>query len=281
MRRTFTIISICLFIIFGVAVIANPIDGNLPRLAFIALLIQWCVYLPSYMKKTEHYYDLTGSATYLILIIGTWLSLESGYHRSELLAMMVTLWALRLGSFLFHRVKIRREDDRFRNIKDNPQRFFCAWTIQGLWVFITASPALTAMTNENNSPIGIIGVLGVALWSIGFLIEMIADQQKTEFNQQPKNTGKFINTGLWKRVRHPNYSGEIMLWIGVFLLSCETFSIAQWVTVLSPITVIILLTKVSGIPMLTEKARKKWGGQPDWEAYIKETPALVPKFTKK
>jgi steroid 5-alpha reductase family enzyme len=106
----------------------------------------------------------------------------------------------------------------------------------------------------------------------------VADNQKGRFKADPANQGKFISTGLWAKSRHPNYFGEIVLWIGVLLIAVPVLEGWQWVALLSPVFVALLLVKGSGVPLLEAKADKKWGGQPDYEAYKKNTPVLIPKL---
>jgi steroid 5-alpha reductase family enzyme len=116
------------------------------------------------------------------------------------------------------------------------------------------------------------------VWVIGFTIEVAADVQKSRFNSDPTNKGRFVRDGLWSRSRHPNYFGEIVLWIGVAIIALPILQGWQWVALLSPIFVTLLLTRVTGIPLLEMKADKKWGGQPDYEAYKQATPVLIPRL---
>ena len=150
-----------------------------------------------------------------------------------------------------------------------------AWTVQGLWVLLTAAAALAAVTGVVRQPLGAVGITGIAVWSIGILIEIVADRQKSKFKDDPQNDGKFINTGLWAWSRHPNYFGEIVLWVGMAIVAVPVLQGWQWATLISPVFVAFLLTKVSGIPLLEEKANARWGGQSDYEEYKRRTPVLV------
>ena len=102
--------------------------------------------------------------------------------------------------------------------------------------------------------------------------------QKSHFSADPANKGKFIRTGLWSRSRHPNYFGEITLWVGVAIIALPVLQGWQWIALISPVFVALLITRVSGVPLLEAKADKKWGGQADYEEYKKQTPVLIPKF---
>jgi steroid 5-alpha reductase family enzyme len=105
----------------------------------------------------------------------------------------------------------------------------------------------------------------------------VSDAQKNRFRADPANRGKFIQTGLWAWSRHPNYFGEIVLWIGVAIIALPVLRGWQYLTLISPVFVTLLLTRVSGVPMLERRADEKWGGQEDYEAYKARTPVLIPR----
>jgi steroid 5-alpha reductase family enzyme len=255
----------------GSQVAGIPLFAVLVGLAF---LIQWLAYIPAYLKQTEKFYDLTGSMTYLSVTLPALMLSPNLDARSWLLGALVMTWATRLGSFLFQRVHKAGKDDRFDAIKPSWIGFLNAWTIQALWVTFTASAALIAITSSARKELDIFALIGCLVWVIGFAIEVIADAQKSRFNADPQNKGKFIQSGLWSRSRHPNYFGEIALWVGVLIIALPVLQGWQWVALVSPVFVIVLLTRVSGIPMLEKKADQKWGGQADYEAYKKHTPVL-------
>jgi len=241
----------------------------------LAFAINWLVFIPSMLAQTERYYDLTGGITYITTtIVAVLLSSELDL-RATMIAAMVMVWSLRLASFLFLRISKSGKDSRFDNIKNRPPRFFLAWTLQGLWVLLTAAAALAAITGGTREPLGVIGNAGVIVWAIGMLIEIVADRQKSEFKDDPDNKGKFINSGLWAWSRHPNYFGEIVLWAGMAIVAVPVLQGWQWTTLISPVFVAFLLIKVSGIPMLEETADERWGGEDDYEEYKRRTPVLV------
>lgn len=253
--------------------------GGIPLFALgiaLAFIIQWIAFIPAYLKKTEIFYDLTGSITYITVTLVT-LGLSSNLSlRSIVIAALVLIWTLRLGLFLFKRILKAGEDRRFKEIKQSFSRFLLTWTLQGLWVSFTAAAALSVLTTPQKVEFGIFGILGLVIWIIGFSFEAIADYQKSKFKSNPENEGKFIDIGLWSISRHPNYFGEILLWIGVAIIALPTLQGWRFLTLVSPVFVTLLLTKVSGIPMLEKYADKKWGGQEDYEEYKKNTPVLIP-----
>jgi steroid 5-alpha reductase family enzyme len=258
--------------------------GRLPIFAILvalAFIIQWLVFIPAYIFQTEKFFDITGSITY-ITVTGVALC-YTRYSvpldaRSILIAVLVIVWAIRLGTFLFSRIRKAGKDDRFDEIKPNFMRFLNVWTIQGLWVTFTAAAALVAITSATRKELDAFAILGALVWFIGFAIEVTADAQKSRFNADPSNKGKFIRTGLWSRSRHPNYFGEIVLWIGIAIIAIPVLQGWQWVAMISPLFVTLLLTRVSGIPLLEKKSDNKWGGQADYEEYKKNTPVLIPRM---
>jgi len=244
----------------------------------LAFLIQWVVFIPSFARQTEKFFDLTGSLTYVTVILIPVLLSPVLDARSLLVATLVLVWAIRLGSFLYRRIHKAGKDDRFDELKPSFWRFLVVWTIQALWVTFTAAAALVVLTTSVRKELDIFAVLGFLLWAAGFALEVVADSQKGKFSADPANKGKFIRTGLWARSRHPNYFGEIVLWVGVAVIALPVLQGWTWVALISPVFVTLLLTRVSGVPLLEKKADKKWGGQADYEAYKKNTPVLIPKL---
>jgi steroid 5-alpha reductase family enzyme len=244
----------------------------------LALLIQWLAFIPAYLLQTEKFFDLTGSITHIMIITIAFFSSSNVDGRSILLSVLVTAWALRLGIFLFRRVRKARKDDRFDEIKPSFIRFLTTWTIQGLWVTLTIAAALVTITTTYRKKLGLFALIGFLIWAVGFVIEVVADIQKSHFNANPENKGKFIQTGLWARSRHPNYFGEIILWFGVTIIALPVLQGWQWVALISPTFVIILITRISGIPLLEKKADKKWGGHEDYQIYKQKTPVLIPRL---
>ena len=244
----------------------------------LAFLIQWLVFIPAYLRQTEKFFDLTGSLTYITLITLALILSKAFDGRSILLFSLVIIWATRLGVFLSRRVKKAGKDDRFDEIKPSFFRFLNVWNIQALWVSFTAAAALIAITSTQHKALDVFAIVGFLVWAIGFGIEVTADAQKSRFNANPENKGKFIQTGLWSRSRHPNYFGEILLWVGIAIITLPVLQGWQWIALISPVFVTLLLTRVSGVPLLENKSDKKWGGQEDYEAYKKRTPVLIPRL---
>jgi steroid 5-alpha reductase family enzyme len=253
---------------------------GLPIFAFsvgLAFLIQWLAFIPAYLLQSESFYDLTGSITYISVTIVAVLLCPVVDGRSYLLLALVVIWAARLGTFLFRRIRKAGKDVRFDAIKPSFTRFLLTWSVQGLWVTFTLAAALAAITSTTRKELGWFALIGWLVWVFGFTLEAVADAQKSRFRADPENKGRFIHTGLWAWSRHPNYFGEIVLWIGVAVIALPILRGWQWVTLISPVFVALLITRVSGVPMLEKRADEKWGGQDDYEAYKERTPVLIPR----
>jgi steroid 5-alpha reductase family enzyme len=258
----------------GASVLGIPIFALSVGLAF---LIQWLAFIPAYLLQSESFFDLTGSITYISVAAIAVLLSPVVDGRSILLLALVVIWAGRLGTFLFRRIRKAGKDARFDELKTSLMRFLSTWTLQGLWVTFTLAAALAAITTTTRKDLGLFALIGLLVWIFGFAIEATADAQKSRFRADPKNKGRFIHTGLWAWSRHPNYFGEIVLWIGVAIIAIPVLRGWQWVTLISPVFVTLLLTRVSGVPMLEKRADEKWGGQEDYEAYKERTPVLIPR----
>ncbi|MDA9616850.1 DUF1295 domain-containing protein [Flavobacteriaceae bacterium] len=264
---SFSAFSICYLLAFLTEI---PVLQNVILYIF---LIQWVLFIPAYLFKTEKFYDLAGSSTYIFAV--SYILYDSSQNLTNLiLGTAIIIWAVRLGSFLFFRIKKAGEDKRFKEIKQSPTRFFLAWSLQGMWVSVCSLCALTALSTENGVVLNGYLFLGFGLFLTGFLIEIIADKQKSKFRSNTDNKDKFINTGLWSKSRHPNYLGEIILWLGISIMSISSLSGLQYLTLVSPLFTYLLLVYVSGVRLLEESGNKKWGHLNSYKEYVKNTPVL-------
>ena len=289
MSNAASVISILISLLLGAAIALAGSSGSVsfngyPLFAICALIgfiLHWFVFIPSFFYQTEHFFDLTGSISYIVIVLFTFFALSDLDSRSLLIGILIIIWAIRLGSFLFLRVKREGKDNRFTVMKTKFWWFLFTWTIGGLWVFITVAAALAAITSAKIVPLGWFAIIGVSLWLEGFIIEVVADNQKSRFKLKEEKQHKFINEGLWSWSRHPNYFGEITLWLGIAIIAFPVLEGWQLVTLISPVFVYILLTKISGIAMLEARADKKWGEDPEYQLYKEITPALIPMFKRK
>ena len=282
--KKFIFILLAVGLPLGVATLANPAGLTLAgwpamtALALGAFAIQWLAFIPARLFQTERFYDLTGSITYIAVTLAAISAATAPSGAQWLIAIMIFIWAGRLGSFLFRRIHAAGGDQRFDHIKVSSSRFFVAWTLQGAWVVMTSCAALTAILSAEQTAVGVIYVMGAVMWVAGFVIEVMADQQKSRFRADPANAGRFINVGLWARSRHPNYFGEILLWAGIAVMAVPYLSGTQWVVMLSPLFVYALLTRISGIPTLARRGQQLWGDDPTYQAYVANTPRLLPRL---
>ena len=279
-------------LIVGLVLIA--VDANstsfrgLPSVTWSAIIIfgvQWTAWIPASIYQTERFYDLIGGMTYLVVVaFSLWAGSKSGGigHRELIISSLVIIWSVRLSGFLFLRIHKKGKDGRFDNLKTSPVRFLVPWTLQGLWIFLTANVVIVINSQSGSSPpLGIWDAIGLLIWVLGFGIEVLADSQKTKFNSIPENEGKWIDQGLWSQCRHPNYLGEIMLWTGVAIFGLACFERLEWVSWISPVFVYILLTKVSGIPILDRRALAKWENEPEYQKYRDRVPVLFPRLVNR
>ena len=263
-------IAISIAVATGIELVFNAV--------FLAFAIQWIAFIPAYVFQTEKFYDLTGSLTYLSVI---WYSLVFSSNQftnlngaNIAIVLLISLWAIRLGSFLFMRIHHDGEDKRFRSIKPSASQFFMTWTLQGLWVSLCSMCALTAISSTTGVVMNAFFYIGLALFILGFVVEVIADKQKSAFRANKENKDKFITSGLWSKSRHPNYFGEIVLWAGIAVMSFSSLQGLQYLTLISPIFTYFLLVYVSGVRMLEARGDIKWGDNPDYQDYKKKTPTL-------
>ena len=263
--------SLCILIAY---LTKNEIVLNAVILVF---LIQWVAFIPAYLFQTEKFYDLTGSLTYLTVIWFVYLSsnqVGEVNFQNLIVTVLISIWAIRLGSFLFSRIHKDGEDKRFRSIKTSPSQFFMTWTLQGMWVSICSMCAITGISSSEGLVLNPLFYLGFILFVIGFSIEVIADHQKTVFRAIKENKDKFISTGLWSKSQHPNYFGEILLWSSIAIMSFSSLSGTQYLTMISPIFTYVLLVYISGVRMLDDMGNKKWGHLGEYKQYKQNTPVL-------
>ncbi|MBT3642259.1 MAG: DUF1295 domain-containing protein [Euryarchaeota archaeon] len=284
-------IFLLLFVITIVGLIVSAVDNNSVKVygyssvflcSILIFGIQLIAWIPASILKTERFFDIIGGITYIAVIFFTlWVGSLNGLitNRQIVISILVVIWSLRLSSFLYLRIHRTGKDGRFDDLKTSPIRFLVPWTLQGLWIFLTLNVVIVVNSQSNSGvPIGTWDLIGIILWLSGFAIEVIADHQKSKFNIEENNI--WIDTGLWSYCRHPNYFGEILLWLGIACFGLSCLNGLELVALISPIFVYLLLTKVSGIPILDSRGLTKWGDNAKYIEYRNNTPALIPKLKK-
>ncbi len=257
--------------------LSNPILVSL----LVSLIFNILVFLVAFRYQTDKLTDITYAATFgLIAMAMLYLYADFQHPYRLLIALMPILWAIRLGTYLFRRVLLKGKDHRFDEFRHSWWRFGRFWIIQGLSIWVIALPYIVALGSDTTQadlalqssffPIGVI------IFLLGFLIETIADAQKFKFRLNPDNKGKFMNQGLFSLVRFPNYTGEILVWTGIFLACIPVLQGLEWATIISPIWITGLLIGLSGIPFLEASNKERYGHLEAFQQYQKETQKLLP-----
>ncbi|CAG2221453.1 Cytochrome c-b,Cytochrome c, somatic B,Cytochrome c, testis-specific,Cytochrome c,Cytochrome c 2,Cytochrome c, somatic,Cytochrome c iso-1/iso-2,Cytochrome c-2,Cytochrome c, somatic A [Mytilus edulis] len=255
---------------------SNLAKSNLVKAAAVDFGIQWACWAVAATLKTEKFYDLAGSSTFFLLALQSLRWNRTYFTRQKVQTGMVMAWAVRLGTFLFTRILKEGQDKRFNKVRDNPRVFWFYWTVQGVWVLLTLLPTLLVNSKKEDQPLTKKDYIGWGLWVAGFILETVADYQKSSFRNNPDNEGQFINVGLWKMVQYPNYLGEIMMWSGLYLTSTSVLKGWEHLAVVSPIFLTYLLTNLSGIPLQEKSAMRRYGSNPDFLKHIQNTKKLIP-----
>ena len=235
------------------------------------------MFVPAYIYKTDKLTDISYALSFIALILFAYARSSQKFPHT-LLLLLVFWWAVRLGGFLLMRIWKIGKDKRFDGMRESIVKFFRFWLLQGVSVFIVLTAALLFM-DAKSPKITVLSLVGVAIFLAGLYIEALADLQKWHFSQDSKNKGKWIETGIWSKSRHPNYLGEMMVWIGVYLYVLPSLVNNQrFEALVSPLYIISLLMFVSGVPLLEKAADKKWGDQKAYQDYKKRVPKLLPKL---
>jgi len=246
----------------------------------IALVMNFFVFLIAFNLRSDSFTDLIYTLTFVVL--GFVALASSRFDPVKLFFFMfIFLWALRLGVFLFNRVRYFGHDNRFDGMRNNFVKFLGFFLLQGLTATIVMIPAILFLTGDHVF-FNWISLLGSVVWLKGFLFEAVADDQKLKFIKNKRNKGKFITNGLWKLSRHPNYYGEILMWFGVYLFALSSLVEAggyQWlVGLIGPVFITLMLLFVSGIPILEKRMKKKFGMKREYKRYVERTPLLIPNY---
>jgi steroid 5-alpha reductase family enzyme len=226
-------------------------------------------------RRTDVVTDLSYSLTFAVLAL---VLLATGAREPVQLvaALLVLLWAGRLGAYLFRRILRMKVDHRFDGIREEPLRFARFWLLQAITVAVVMLPVSYLL--DRNDPPGFRPwtIAGTCIWLAGLLIEAVADAQKSAFRANEGNRGRFIASGLWRYSRHPNYFGELLVWWGLFVYAVPVLHGWAFAVVAGPVFITLLLLFVSGIPPLERSADEKYGNDPAYRAYKRRTSILVP-----
>jgi len=240
----------------------------------LSLIINGVLFLLAFRFKSDKLTDASYAISFIALALFAFLkSQRTSYITVGV--VLVCIWATRIGSFLLYRVLRAGSDHRFDGMRENFWRFGKFWLGQALTVWILMLPI--TLLSSGKSQWHSFALIGVAAWLTGFVLESVADFQKYRFAQNPANKKQWIESGLWYYSRHPNYFGEILVWIGIYLYAFPGLSLAsKLVSIVSPLLITTLLLFVSGIPILEKSADKRWGSEPAYKVYKHRTSILIP-----
>jgi len=246
-------------------------------LSGLSLLIYMSIlYVFAVIRKNNSIADIGYGIGFIVVAIVSMYQ-NGGHWYATLATFLVLLWGFRLAFRIGSRNLSKPEDFRYVGYRKSWKYFylrsyFQVFIFQGIIIYIISMPVLF-INLYPKEPIVWLLIVGVIIWVVGYFFEVVGDYQLDEFLKLPKKPSKYMTTGLWSRTRHPNYFGESTMWWGLFFISlaCSKYGI---LTIISPILITFLLTKVSGIPMV----EKRWIDDPVWKKYKSKTPAFFPRI---
>ncbi|MEI5908482.1 DUF1295 domain-containing protein [Bacillus spongiae] len=247
----------------------------------IYMTLFWVV---AQLKKDLSIVDIAWGGGFVVIAIVLLFFTKEYTSRQMIVTSLVCIWGFRLSIYLYLRNKNTGEDYRYKNMRKRwieqgksvaLTSYIRVYMSQGVAMLLLSFPIVAVNAWDTGSSLGLWDYIGVMVWTLGFLFEVVADKQLSNFKKDPRNKGKIITSGVWKYSRHPNYFGESVLWWGVFLIvSSVTFG---WTTIIAPVALTFLLVKVTGVPPLERKYMQK----PEFREYAKRTSMFIPWFPKK
>lgn len=232
-------------------------------------------FVVSVIRKRNDVADVAWGLGFVFMAVTSFsLSSEFGL-RGLLVVSLVCIWGIRLAWHIYSRNKGKSEDYRYKAWRDQWGKYFYLrsylqiYLLQGFLLFLIVLPVLL-INNNPGSTLGWLDLFGAAIWLLGFYFEAVGDAQLARFINEPTNRGKLMKSGLWSYTRHPNYFGEVTQWWGLWLISLAVSG--GWFGIIGPITITILILKVSGIPMLEKKMEEN----PEFAEYKKRVSIFLP-----
>jgi steroid 5-alpha reductase family enzyme len=236
-------------------------------------------FLVSLIKKRNDVADVAWGLGFVLLAWTSFFLAGGAGTRGLLACILVSVWGLRLAWHIHARHRGKPEDFRYMAWRRGWGKWFYArsyaqvYLLQGALLFLVALPVLM-INRKPGSALDLLCGVGVGAWIFGFLFESVADAQLARFARDSDNRGKILQTGLWRYTRHPNYFGEVVQWWGIWLMAIGIPG--GWFGIVGPLTITVLILKVSGIPML----EKKMAQNPDSAEYRRKTSVFLPWFPK-
>jgi len=241
----------------------------------ISLAIQAVFFAFAATLKTDKVTDLSYGLSFVLIALALVLRGNPADPPQLVLAAMVILWGLRLAAYLLFRIVHMGRDRRFDGVRENVLRFLRFWVFQGIAVWVIMLPV--TIWFERPGRWHALMTVGAAIWAAGLLIETIADAQKFAAKSRAGGESRWMASGLWRYSRHPNYFGELLVWWGIFVFVVRDLTLLQRLSIIGPLAITLLLLRVTGIPTLEASAQRKWGSNPEYQAYLARTSRLVPR----
>ena len=245
-----------------------------------ALVLNIAMFLIAFYKKTDKLTDISYALTFAgIVLFG---AINNKMSTAQLIAVsIILLWSVRLGSYLLYRIYVIGRDKRFDEMRQSFWKFGRFWVLQGLTAWIVLLPASFLLQTNSVTSLNTLVFIGALISVFGIVFEGISDIQKFNFIQNKANKGKWIESGLWRYSRHPNYFGEILTWVGVYIISHQHLVGEEvYLGLIGPIFISFILIFVSGIPILEKGADKRWRDDHKYQEYKKRTSVLIPFINK-
>jgi steroid 5-alpha reductase family enzyme len=242
----------------------------------ISFAIQTFFFFFASLFKTDKLTDLSYGLSFIALAWYLLSRLDNPELHQIILTLMITLWGVRIVSYLFIRILKMGKDTRFDQLRNNVLEFAKFWILQALSVWIIMLPTIFVLTTTSDRGCNIITFIGLMIFLFGLVIETVADWQKFVFKNKKSNRDKLITDGIWKYSRHPNYFGEMTLWWGIFIFSTNFMTKDDSWLVVGPLFISFLLMFVSGIPLLEKKYDVKYKKNKKYRDYRKKTSLLIP-----
>ncbi len=262
------------------AVLALSTSGALGGAAVAVAALMVGTWLVSLVLRNASIVDITWGLGFVVVAWVSALRADAASGAASVMVAMVTVWGLRLGVYLFWRNHGNGEDYRYVAMRRRwGKRFWLislatVFVLQGALMWIVSLPVQVAHVGDarDGALAGVALVIGLALYAIGLLFEVVGDAQLARFKADPTNEGKVMRSGLWRYTRHPNYFGDACVWWGVGIVAQAVTG--TWWALLGPLVMNILLLRVSGVALLERSLRKR---KPDYAEYVRTTSAFVPR----
>ena len=242
----------------------------------ILLFFMTMWFLVSVAMNRNDIADILWGAGFVLVVLSCTLMVEATTARGVLMALLVTIWGVRLSVRIFLKNRGREEDFRYRKWREEwgdrflVRSYFQVFVLQGVLMLLVLTPVWYVIGRQQLLPLNILDMFGLLVWCVGFYFEVVGDYQLDAFKKNPENSGKVLQVGLWKYSRHPNYFGEVVMWWGIYLMALPVSG--GFVTIIGPAAITFLILKVSGIPLLEEHYRDN----PGYQAYKEKTSVFFP-----